>query len=547
MIESVELIPILKTESVFDEENKLVLWPPRRKAIKIKADFNVKEYFFRVKTQKKCEYIKIIINGLETLNLTFTSRNECFEYRSDSLSTRYFLGFNLGLFELHLDIDFIKYPLATLNNKQGLLVEKELEFMYESVAKSAFFNFYISRFYRSNTLAKETTDTNTQHFWLRIALANELHNEIYKFIKGELSYITRVHTKSVVRKYNNKSVVSEDDISWLIGNPNELSLSSSGIVSHSGLNFEINQMSQTIMVADYDTYENRLLLTCLYSIKATLSDLSNEYRETSLFPHHSVGQLIDNTDALISSLNSKFNLSPPFKTFPEFSNKFLDDVRYISIFSLISRWHEVSNLSYGREFRSPILGVTEIFEHFCFIKIIECLINNGFAMDELVRKDIDTSGVVSLIRNNEVISIYYEPSISKSPSFPLKNSKLNSSGQKPDIVIFYKGSNGTRCGVVDAKFSNADFIRSKLGREIYYKYGLFLHDQNNQPLDFVFAMYPSLGGNCSVDYARDINFINNVKPSLGYFSIPFDTNSSNEISEFIMSMVCGENIRNKVV
>lgn len=414
--------------------------------------------------------------------------------------------------------------------------------MYESVAESAFFNFYISRFYRSNTLAKETTDTNTQHFWLRIALANELHNEINKFIKGELSYITRVHTKSVVRKYNNKSVVSENDISWLIGNPNELSLSSSGIVSHSGLNFDINQMSQTIMVADYDTYENRLLLTCLYSIKTTLSDLSNEYRETSLFPHRSVERLIDNTDALISSLNSTFNLSPPFKTFPEFSNKFLDDVRYISTFSLISRWHTINNLTYGNEFRSPILGVTEIFEHFCFIKIIECLLNYDFVMDDLVRKDIDTSGVVRLIRSNEIISIYYEPSISKNSSFPLKNSKLNSGGQKPDIVIFYEGSDGTRCGVVDAKFSNADFIRSTLGREIYYKYGLFLHDQNNQPLDFVFAMYPSSGGSCSVDYARDINFINNVKPTLGYFSIPFDANASNEISTFIMPMICGENI-----
>lgn len=541
MIESVELIPILKTGNIFDEENKLVLWPPRRKAIKINADFNVKEYFFRVKAKKECEYIKIIINGFEILNLKFSLRNEYFEYRSDSLSTRSFLGFNLGLFELHLDIDFTKYPLATLNNKQGLLAGKKLEFMYESVAESAFFNFYISRFYRSNTLAKETTDTNTQHFWLRIALTNELHNEINKFIKGELSYITRIHTKSVVRKYNNKSVVSENDISWLIGNPNELSLSSSGIVSHSGLNFDINQMSQTIMVADYDTYENRLLLTCLYSIKTTLSDLSNEYRETNLFPHRSVERLIDNTDALISSLNSTFNLSPPFKTFPEFSNKFLDDVRYISTFSLISRWHTINNLTYGNEFRSPILGVTEIFEHFCFIKIIECLLNNGFAMDDLVRKDIDTSGVVRLIRSNEIISIYYEPSISKNPSFPLKNSKLNSSGQKPDIVIFYEGSDGTRCGVVDAKFSNADFIRSTLGREIYYKYGLFLHDQNNQPLDFVFAMYPSSGESCSVDYARDSNFINIVKPALGYFSIPFDVNSANEISEFIMPMICGEN------
>ena len=181
MIDSVELIPVLKSGNISDEENKLNLWPPQRKAIKISADFNVRDYYFSVRTKEKCEYVRIIINRFEILSLRFSQKDGAFEYKSDYLSARYFLGFNLGIFELYLEVDDTKYPLATLNNKQGLLSGEKLELMYENVAQSDFFNFYISSFYRSNTLAKETSDTSSSHFWLRIALTYELHKEIKEF------------------------------------------------------------------------------------------------------------------------------------------------------------------------------------------------------------------------------------------------------------------------------------------------------------------------------------------------------------------------------
>lgn len=541
MIDSVELIPVLKNGISSDEENRLGLWPPRRKAIKISADFNVRDYYFSVRTKEKCEDVKIIINRFEILSLRSFKKDDTFEYTTEYLSARYFLGFNLGIFELDLEVGHTKYRLATLNNKQGLLSGKKLELMYENVAKSDFFNFYISSFYRSNTLAKETSDTNSSHFWLRIALTYELHEEIKKFFIGELSFFTNIHKKSVIKSYSKNSLVSDKDIGWLIEHPDELSLSSTVIVSCGGLNFDINKMSQTIMSTNYDTYENRLLLTCLYSIKSKLYELSEEYKDTKLFPRSSVDRLIYNNGEIISSLNSKLKLSPPFETFPEYSNKFFDDVRYINLYSLISRWHTVNNLSYGNEFRSPILGVTEIFEHFCFIKIIESILDNGFALDDLIRKDKDTAGLVQLERDDdEVVSIFYEPCISKKIDGPLVNSKVRSSGYLPDIVVIYEKGNVIRRGIIDAKFSTIETIEKTLGPDIYYKYGLFLHGQDRQPLDFVFAMYPSVDEKCMVSYARDNNFIDNVKPTLGSFSIPFDSNAASEISHFILPMILGE-------
>jgi hypothetical protein len=175
-------------------------------------------------------------------------------------------------------------------------------------------------------------------------------------------------------------------------------------------------------------------------------------------------------------------------------------------------------LSYGNELRSPILGITTIFEHFCFVKIIECLVlNNGFALDEIEFKNPDTSGQVRLIRNEESISLYYEPSIFRTPIFPLKKSKVGETAYQPDIVIIYQGQGSMKCGVIDAKFSSPDLIKRTLGPEIYYKYGLFLHRPDNHPLDYVFAIYPDIKGSCNVDYARDNDFINVIKPSLGFF------------------------------
>lgn len=539
MIHSVELIPVLKNNVSTNNVDNIDLWPPQRKAKKINPDFSIKEYFFRVKTTREYSRSKIIINKFEDFHLKALRKNSfLYEYETAPLSAKYFLGFNLGLFELCLYLDTDKHSLTTLNNKQGLLLGDQLEHMYESVADSEFFNFYISNYYHGNTLAKESENDTMQHFWLCIVLARELVKEAEKFFNGELDFTNRVHKKSVIRKYHRQSVIDEKDIEWLMEHPNQLSMSSTGYLLVSGLKYDIDQMSQSVMIADYDTYENRLLISCLYSINSVLSELSIDYEDIKLFPHNSVKNLIEKTNRITSLLIAELDLSPPFNTLPEFTNKYLDDIRYVNLFSLISRWYAINNLSYGSELRSPILSITTIFEHFCFVKIIECFVfNNGFTLDEIEHKDLDTSGMVRLIRNEESISIYYEPSISRVPILPLKTSKLVGDPYRPDIVVVYENQGTMRCGVIDAKFSTADTIKKTLGPEIYYKYGLFLHKIDNQPLDYVFAIYPDIKGGCNVDYARHDDFISAIKPSLGFFSIPFHSESTNEISEFLMSII----------
>ena len=539
MIHSVELIPVLKNKLSTDNVDNIDLWPPQRKAKKVNPNFSIKEYFFRVKTTRDFLRPKIIINKFEDCHLkALRKSNSLYEYESTPLSAKYFLGFNLGLFELCLYLDANKYPLTSLNNKQGLLLGNQLEHMYESVAESKFFNLYISNYYRGNTLAQESENDTMQHFWLCMVLARELVKEAEKFFNGELEFTNRVHKKSVIRKYHRQSVIDEKDIEWLMEHPNQLTMSSTGYLLVSGLKYDIDQMSQSVMIADYDTYENRLLISCLYSVSSVLSELSTAYEDVKLFPHNSVKNIIENTNRITSLLIAELDLLPPFNTLPEFTNKYLDDIRYVNLFSIISRWYAINNLSYGSELRSPILSITTIFEHFCFVKIIECFVlKNGFTLDEVEHKDLDTSGMVRLIRNEESISIYYEPSVSRVPVLPLKTSKLAGDPYRPDIVVVYENQGTIRCGVIDAKFSTAEMIKKTLGPEIYYKYGLFMHKTNNQPLDYIFAVYPDIKGGCNVEYARHDDFVSTIKPSLGFFSIPFHKDSASELSELLMLII----------
>lgn len=537
MIVSVDLVPSLKEVNSSNAPACISLWPSKRKAIKVTPDFRVKEYYFCVKSIKELNAASIVINEFESieLHLMNTDQGE-FEYRSPRLKTQNFLGFNLGIMELNLITDIDSYALTTINNKDNKFTNDNLNYMYESVAKSDFFALYISNYSRANLSAKVLSEDTNKHFWITISNANALLKEVNLFITGELAFISRVNKLSVISKHNDHSIVEEENIEWLTENPNEMTLSDSGVILINGIRYQIENISQSIMTRNFDTYENRLLISCLYSIRNALSDLMFEYQDTKLFPHKSIGRIIEDTDKVISLFNDMLNIAPPFDTLPEFSNKYIDDVRYIKLFELISKWYVNNNLTIGNELRSPILGITTIFEHFCFITLIDCLTKKGFKVHEVSFKDEHKAGSVHLKKEEEEIFINYEPMINIDAIYPLITSKLTSY-YTPDITIIYKAKDRIKCGVIDSKFSDAANIK-ELAEHIYFKYGLFLHRPNdNNPIDYVWAMYPSVSENAEINYSRNGKLRDLIKPSLGYFSVPLNEFASEKISDFVFSLI----------
>ena len=302
MIKSALIVPYSKDGSSEIENGIKNLWPAKNKAIKIFSDFNVSQYKFKVASTQKINELNITINKFELIPLTLIDGSDgsdgIYRYQSKDFGARSFLGFNLGLLELSLSTGENDYALTTLNNKQGLLGNEEIGYIYESVASSGFFNLYIAQYLRANASSKQIElDNENKHFWVRIAIANELLREAGNFLKGELDFTNRVHSSSQVKKYSKDSIIEDRDIHWLMENPNEMFISEFGDIPHLGLKYDVDFISQSITSIDYDTYENRLIISCLYSIKSSLEELAINHSDVRYFPHHSLSNILEKQTA----------------------------------------------------------------------------------------------------------------------------------------------------------------------------------------------------------------------------------------------------------
>jgi predicted component of viral defense system (DUF524 family) len=398
----------------------------------------------------------------------------------------------------------------------------------------------VSKYLLGNASSKEKNNAyKDRHLWLSILLAKEILKELERFIVGEVDFFSRIQNTSSIEKYSRHSVIEDKDISWLMENPNELFFSESDrCVSINGMNYGISDISQSVMNIDYDTFENRLLVSCITSIKSALVSLQQEHMGESFFPHNAISNLVKNVGDVRMHILSKINIDPPFNSRPEYSNKYIDDHRYINIFRLISEWFQFNDVAFGQQMRSPILGITEIFEHFVFIELVSSLKKIGFEEKKLNLKNEDVTEKVVLYKDDEEITIYYEPTIKGGNVLPLIGS--NKSYYTPDYVIVYRNSTNERYGVFDAKFSNSDFVKKTLAPEIFNKYGLFLHQPNGQPLDFVCTVSPDINYKISYFDFRHHDVTNKVKPNLGMLTIPINATSETGLSDTVYSIISSE-------
>jgi len=513
------------------------LYPKKRKATKLNPDSSVSNYRFYMVSDYKLFQPKIIINGFELFELQLDEVNHnLYIYKTRAISKNEFLGFNLGIFEIKLSFDSEIIQLTTIVNKLGKIKEQRVQYMYESVADSDFFSLYISKFNRANNQAEEDPNNNNKYVWLVIATAHEFLNEMKRFIHGELLFTNRVTKKCFLRKYIPSLKIDSQGIDWLTNNPNELLLSADGEVHLSGFKYSINNIKSSDMMEDFNTYENRLLASTLFSIKSNLYDLSDDYSDTRLFPHKTVTKLIDTASDYLSYIQKKIGLMPPYDALPEYSNKYLNDFRYVKIFESIIRWFSENNVKYGNSIRTSILGLTKIFEHYCFIIMIESFKELGYSVSDLTFKNTEEANEVKLIKDNEIINLYYEPYIYTSTEHPIITSK-KIGHYSPDFVFTYNSGNKIINGVIDAKFAEKTIIESKLGPEIYYKYGLFSHAKDTSTLDFVLAMSPSLNDDSEFQNARGEMFIKQPKPLLGLFTVPFSQSAVPQIANIFKNII----------
>gem|GEM_PF-5778563 len=80
-------------------------------------------------------------------------------------------------------------------------------------------------------------------------------------------------------------------------------------------------------------------------------------------------------------------------------------------------------------------------------------------------------------------------------------------------------------------------VITNLSKDIFYKYGLFLHRRDNSPIDYVYAMYPSTDQFFDFNEARNSTLAEMITPKLGSFSIPFHKGASNLTTDFLIKLI----------
>jgi hypothetical protein len=543
MITSIAIVPISGEPFQQSRVPRVELYPARRKALRIESSFGPKGYVFEAVIEGRPKEFYILLNGLERIHLS-PSPHSPSVYVSRFMDRKDFLAGNLGLYQLLVVLDGETFEITNvINGLASKFAKSAIRMMYESVASSDFFTFYIGRNTRGNTESQEIQSSSLiSDFWLQISILKEMKCEVDKYFSGELEFRSRVSMRSSIEKYRADSQIESDDICWLLENTQQLQLASSGPIVRYGKAYTINYMSQSKLVTDFNTYENQLILTCLYSMKEKFQSCLRKYEESNLFPWEVVSELIKWIDYAVDSMLSTLDLDAEVLVSPEYIDRYSDDIRYSKTFELINRWFYLNSMAFGNDSRSPILNVTTVFEHYCFVRIVGAFASLGFT-EKTSSFSPANDGVdhVCFVKGNEEITIFYEAMVANHENGPpLRMSRSGSRYLLPDFVIRYQSDAKERIGIIDAKFSDKENVSKSWGPDIYYKYGSFIHKSDMSPIDYVYAAYPNPNSDSvEVQKIRSAKFEGTVKPDFGSFSIPLSRGENFSLARFIENLVLG--------
>jgi len=552
MINSVKIIPFEKGSNSAKYDRAISIYPIEKKStIKLEPDFSIAYYCFEVSSQNDLIAASISLNQLEVFDLNpvdVETDIEEYIFQSKKLKARNFLQFNLGLYEFTLEGENFKERLATVHLKSsGNLSQKVFSEMYNKIAESDLFELFLSENSRANTTADWNIDPHSSNSLIKLALARKLVAVTKKLIIGELEFITRITSTSEVQKYSHHSSIEENDIVWLTENPNQLSASHDGYILINGINHELDLISQSIFKKDYDTFENRLIISTLYSARDELARFTEKNKEKTFFPYKVFEKTITEISNNIEKITLTTRLQPPFNEIPGVSSKLQDDLRYSELLETILKWFYINNFEFGKENRAPTPNITKIFEYYCFIEIVSSLEILGYVRKSHSKKSNYETASVAFIKENTTIYIYYEPMIrdNAGDGIALVTSKIHPRPYEPDFLIMIERDQKKVCGILDAKYASIQSLQSKssnIAQELFYKYGLFIHTKDLKPLDFVYAMHLDPQKNeFSINDYRAESFQNLIKPKLGLCSIKIGYETDLRFTNFLQSLINSSN------
>lgn len=387
------------------------------------------------------------------------------------------------------------------------------------------------------------------------ALILQQAENIINFIAKNRGYLlnhyrSRLVSRSKISPRDEKTNIDDSTIGWLFQNLDQLSASDrlDFDVSINGWKYRLSNIHHSPLTEDTDVFENRVILSLLFSIKERLTKYRRDAVVVSLSDQdpisgyisfqHLLSKILPITgfwknkcDELISETNTLIMFIK--KSIP---CEFMHDLRptvtpfvrgnqvYRQIFNLAHQWYKLGIPSWtGQEYLASLLSLPKLYEFFCLSEILNELFNRKFIFSKkdyrsfLEYKDIDGISLdrppsnpynyYSLSKDNVSVELFYEPKIWSFKDYSDHQRLIDISHaengkwafRSPDFLFkIVSGSATPKYLIFDAKYSTPKSIIEIRLPDLINKYllGLGVVDAKRKiihqaPMIGVFSLHPN--------------------------------------------------------
>ncbi len=517
-------------------------------------------YKFIISSADPLKRAVLSINGIEEISIDsevssselIASRGELeqlpdsksHDYESKKIEAKKFMGFHLGIYQFTLFVEFLDgrrdhIKMRSLRNEKTLLNSNHIDFIYKSITDSQFFLLFLFDKLVANTRVRSTQDDSaSEGFWMRHFIASEYLIRMKDICAKKVPLISNSREARSILEVSKEMQLNSNDISWLAQNIGGISKGSPGHFKFKRDELVVRKAQISRPALNLNTFENRLIVSCLRSMQTYFENFLYDQGNEIGCPKNTVSALLDDIKEVALSLELLFSLRPLSFEAPKYTHGFSGSHFYTGVYKYISQWFNLKDVEIGNEFEAGVPDLTKIFEYYCVVKIIEVFLKVGFRVAEMERKRATEIGSIDLRRGfDESLQIFYEPSIThQAKNFPLNISHPH--WKHPDVLVYYKNATIERLGVIDAKLTAKDSI-IKLSEDIYYKYGLFLHKLNGDPLDYVVSLYPFLADEEQLMNFRHGAVAGSAKPFLGRKTVPISADLDNDFDATLLRLITG--------
>lgn len=531
------------------EDSVIPLWPLKKKIVKVKARSSADYFVFNIILNKSYEHACLLLNdGAERIDLFFESEaaDGAVTLKSSRLKASGFMRYNVGIYEFVLLLDGDEYRLNPVRAESAIMGSKHLDAMFQVVHNSEHFSLLIEQFSRANTAvsaANEVRETYTA--WKVLFVIGRFCRVIEKLLLAELIPFSKLRNRSSVERYSNKSRLSSGDVTWVATNPQVLELDGDGVIMFRANRYSPTVSKTTSAVDSGGTRENELINYCLERMKIVLDEMFNI---SQLIPKDVFERSIDNLNRIHDDFMQATGCRLARYQIIDLNQYRRSPQRLLTLESITDWLSLTSGNEVGPgEGRIAVPQVTTVFEYYCLVMIINSIVADGYELTGFEYRANEPTKL-SFGRAESRFDLFYEPRVFREARSlaPVVISKTKPTEfLNPDFVIsFYESDTLSKVFVLDAKFSskervNASIEANGLGPAIFYKYGLYLHDIFNRPVDAVIALYPSSDGRVSVKNFRDGAGVDSIKPRLISAAIPVERAVSSQTLLDIKRIITG--------